>query len=176
MTRSCAHVVIGIDVIYSLHAFMPLISFLCGQDSKLVVSPVPPPISCISCIPIPLHGVFQSIVYNHAWCGHSLHSPSSFLHPSLILASSWLPFCLLFIPPSCPCPSTLPALTTAGAPMGCAPIAHVLWSKVMKYDPADPHWVGLSPPPCAYQIINLWHPCLPAHLPTSDVTPPMPYL
>ena len=25
-----------------------------------------------------------------------------------------------------------------GAAMGCAPIAHVLWSKIMNYDPADP--------------------------------------
>jgi transketolase len=27
-----------------------------------------------------------------------------------------------------------------GAAMGCAPIAHVLWSKVMNYNPADPSW------------------------------------
>ena len=29
-----------------------------------------------------------------------------------------------------------------GAPMGCAPIAHVLYSKVMKYDPKAPKWMG----------------------------------
>ena len=29
-----------------------------------------------------------------------------------------------------------------GAAMGCAPIAHVLWSKVMQYDPAAPHWAN----------------------------------
>jgi len=29
-----------------------------------------------------------------------------------------------------------------GAPMGCAPIAHTLWSKVMKYSPADPTWIN----------------------------------
>eukprot|EP00004_Rigifila_ramosa_P026195 TRINITY_DN804_c0_g1_i1.p1 TRINITY_DN804_c0_g1~~TRINITY_DN804_c0_g1_i1.p1 ORF type:complete len:680 (+),score=137.38 TRINITY_DN804_c0_g1_i1:1-2040(+) len=27
-----------------------------------------------------------------------------------------------------------------GAPMGCAPMAHVLWSRVMKYNPSDPKW------------------------------------
>jgi len=27
-----------------------------------------------------------------------------------------------------------------GAPMGCAPMAHLLWSEVMKYSPADPLW------------------------------------
>lgn len=27
-----------------------------------------------------------------------------------------------------------------GAPMGCAPIAHVLWSKVMRYNPGNPRW------------------------------------
>jgi hypothetical protein len=32
----------------------------------------------------------------------------------------------------------------AGAPMGCAPIAHVLFSKIMKYNPADPKWVRCS--------------------------------
>jgi transketolase len=26
--------------------------------------------------------------------------------------------------------------------MGCAPIAHVLYSKIMKYDPKDPKWLG----------------------------------
>jgi len=29
-----------------------------------------------------------------------------------------------------------------GAAMGCAPIAHLLWSKVMTYDPAAPLWVN----------------------------------
>jgi len=29
-----------------------------------------------------------------------------------------------------------------GAPMGCAPIAHALWSSVMNYDPSDPHWLN----------------------------------
>lgn len=29
-----------------------------------------------------------------------------------------------------------------GAPMGCAPIAHTLWSKVMKYAPSDPNWIN----------------------------------
>ena len=29
-----------------------------------------------------------------------------------------------------------------GAAMGCAPIAHILWSKVMQYDPAEPHWAN----------------------------------
>ena len=29
-----------------------------------------------------------------------------------------------------------------GAAMGCAPMAHVLWSKVMNYDPADPTWAN----------------------------------
>ena len=28
-----------------------------------------------------------------------------------------------------------------GAPMGCAPMAHVLFSSVMKYNPAEPKWV-----------------------------------
>jgi transketolase len=27
-----------------------------------------------------------------------------------------------------------------GAPMGMAPIAHVLWSNFLKYDPKEPHW------------------------------------
>eukprot|EP00586_Coscinodiscus_wailesii_P014105 CAMPEP_0172506676 /NCGR_PEP_ID=MMETSP1066-20121228/197222_1 /TAXON_ID=671091 /ORGANISM="Coscinodiscus wailesii, Strain CCMP2513" /LENGTH=601 /DNA_ID=CAMNT_0013283813 /DNA_START=228 /DNA_END=2029 /DNA_ORIENTATION=- len=27
-----------------------------------------------------------------------------------------------------------------GAPMGCAPMAHLLWSEVMTYDPKDPSW------------------------------------
>jgi transketolase len=29
-----------------------------------------------------------------------------------------------------------------GAAMGCAPIAHCLWAKQMKYNPADPTWVN----------------------------------
>lgn len=29
-----------------------------------------------------------------------------------------------------------------GAPMGCAPIAHVLWSKIMRYSPSQPRWAG----------------------------------
>jgi len=29
-----------------------------------------------------------------------------------------------------------------GAPMGCAPIAHLLWSKFMKYNPQDPKWLN----------------------------------
>jgi hypothetical protein len=43
-----------------------------------------------------------------------------------------------------PIPSPLPlahAAHFAGAPMGCAPIAHVLFSKIMKYNPANPKWV-----------------------------------
>src|SRR3984957_142900 len=27
-----------------------------------------------------------------------------------------------------------------GTAMALAPLAHVLWTRVMKYDPADPHW------------------------------------
>ncbi len=27
-----------------------------------------------------------------------------------------------------------------GMPMGCAPIAYILYSKVMKHNPANPHW------------------------------------
>ena len=27
-----------------------------------------------------------------------------------------------------------------GAPLGCAPIAYLLYTKLMKFDPADPHW------------------------------------
>lgn len=27
-----------------------------------------------------------------------------------------------------------------GAPMGCAPMAHVLWGSVMHYNPANPKW------------------------------------
>lgn len=26
--------------------------------------------------------------------------------------------------------------------MGCAPMAHVLWSKIMNYNPANPKWVS----------------------------------
>jgi len=29
-----------------------------------------------------------------------------------------------------------------GAAMGCAPIAHLLWSRLMQYDPADPSWAN----------------------------------
>ena len=29
-----------------------------------------------------------------------------------------------------------------GAPMGCAPMAHVLWSEVMNYSSADPAWIN----------------------------------
>ncbi|KOO32062.1 transketolase [Chrysochromulina tobinii] len=29
-----------------------------------------------------------------------------------------------------------------GAAMGCAPIAHLLWQKVMQYNPADPSWLN----------------------------------
>ena len=28
--------------------------------------------------------------------------------------------------------------------MGCAPIAHTLWSEVMNYDPKNPKWVRLQ--------------------------------
>ena len=28
-----------------------------------------------------------------------------------------------------------------GAPMGCAPMAHLLWGSVMNYDPSKPRWV-----------------------------------
>jgi transketolase len=28
-----------------------------------------------------------------------------------------------------------------GAPLGCAPIAYLLYHKLMKYDPSDPHWI-----------------------------------
>src|SRR5437764_3246403 len=27
-----------------------------------------------------------------------------------------------------------------GAPMGAAPMAYVLWSRFLKFNPADPHW------------------------------------
>jgi len=37
-----------------------------------------------------------------------------------------------------------------GAPMGMAPMAHILWSKVMKYSPTDPRWVRSFPfPSCS---------------------------
>ena len=29
-----------------------------------------------------------------------------------------------------------------GAPMGCAPMAHVLWSNVMRYAPSQPDWIN----------------------------------
>jgi len=29
-----------------------------------------------------------------------------------------------------------------GAPMGCAPIAFLLWSQIMKYNPKNPHWIN----------------------------------
>jgi len=29
--------------------------------------------------------------------------------------------------------------------MGCAPITHVLWSKIMSYNPANPKWVSPRP-------------------------------
>jgi len=29
-----------------------------------------------------------------------------------------------------------------GAPMGCAPMAHILWSEVMKYSPSNPDWIN----------------------------------
>ena len=37
-----------------------------------------------------------------------------------------------------------------GAPMGMAPMAHVLWSKVMTFAPSQPNWVSAPtrPPPC----------------------------
>ena len=28
-----------------------------------------------------------------------------------------------------------------GAPMGMAPMAHVLWTKIMNYSPSNPKWV-----------------------------------
>jgi hypothetical protein len=38
-----------------------------------------------------------------------------------------------------------------GAPMGCAPMAHVLWSKFMRHNPANPKWVRVIrlPPLCS---------------------------
>ena len=29
-----------------------------------------------------------------------------------------------------------------GAPMGCAPMAHLLWNEVMKYAPSNPNWMN----------------------------------
>ena len=29
-----------------------------------------------------------------------------------------------------------------GLPLGCAPLAHVLWSRHLRFNPADPHWPG----------------------------------
>ena len=29
-----------------------------------------------------------------------------------------------------------------GAPMGCAPMAHILWSEVMNYSPSNPDWIN----------------------------------
>lgn len=29
-----------------------------------------------------------------------------------------------------------------GAPMGCAPMAHLLWNEVMNYSPSDPKWMN----------------------------------
>ena len=29
-----------------------------------------------------------------------------------------------------------------GAPMGCAPMAHLLWSEVMNYSPSKPKWIN----------------------------------
>ncbi len=29
-----------------------------------------------------------------------------------------------------------------GAPMGCAPMAHILWSEVMNYSPTNPDWIN----------------------------------
>ena len=31
-----------------------------------------------------------------------------------------------------------------GAAMGCAPIAHLLWAKIMAYDPVDPKWANVT--------------------------------
>jgi len=33
-----------------------------------------------------------------------------------------------------------------GAPMALAPLAYVLWNRVMRFDPADPIWPGLPAP------------------------------
>ena len=32
-----------------------------------------------------------------------------------------------------------------GAPLGCAPIAYLLYHKIMKYNPTDPLWIGPRP-------------------------------
>lgn len=29
-----------------------------------------------------------------------------------------------------------------GAPMGCAPMAYLLWAEIMKYSPKDPKWIA----------------------------------
>ena len=29
-----------------------------------------------------------------------------------------------------------------GAPMGCAPMAYILWSKFLNHNPADPTWIN----------------------------------
>src|SRR6202007_3082080 len=29
-----------------------------------------------------------------------------------------------------------------GAPLGCAPIAYLLYHKIMRHDPADPKWIN----------------------------------
>jgi transketolase len=29
-----------------------------------------------------------------------------------------------------------------GAPMGMAPVSHVLWNKFMKFNPKNPHWLN----------------------------------
>ena len=29
-----------------------------------------------------------------------------------------------------------------GAPMGCAPMAYLLWAELMKYSNTDPKWLG----------------------------------
>ena len=28
----------------------------------------------------------------------------------------------------------------AGLPLGCAPMAYVLWARFLKFNPKDPHW------------------------------------
>eukprot|EP00002_Diphylleia_rotans_P025438 TRINITY_DN502_c0_g1_i1.p1 TRINITY_DN502_c0_g1~~TRINITY_DN502_c0_g1_i1.p1 ORF type:complete len:673 (-),score=161.00 TRINITY_DN502_c0_g1_i1:147-2165(-) len=56
-----------------------------------------------------------------------------------------------------------------GAPMGCAPMAHLLWSRFMKYSPANPKWFGRdrfvlsNGHACALQYVML-------HLSGYDVT------
>ena len=40
-----------------------------------------------------------------------------------------------------------------GAPMGCAPMAFLLWSQVMNYNPANPKWVRfLRPQPLRCRV------------------------